>query len=139
MTKPKFKLPTREVKFRAWDKRFKKMVEVEVIDWGEGRVILANGERADLDLDVVLLEYTGLKDKNGKPIYEGDIIEETIPVEHTKKRAVVVWHTRRAKWVLAGTFRFGGGGERELANKTLEVLGNVFENPELLEEKEEEK
>lgn len=81
-----------------------------------------------------LREWTGLLDKNGREIWEGDVIEITNDVSAGKKR--VAWDDRRGQWnwvedlnpdqTLLSPF-CGMYGE----NKT-EVIGNIFENPELL-------
>jgi hypothetical protein len=74
----------------------------------------------------VLLQYTGLKDKNGKEIYEGDICRIDWQDERFKKQIGVV------KWdSVKGGFDFGPGSASEVV-WSHEVIGNIYEHPELL-------
>lgn len=82
-------------------------------------------------------QYTGLKDKNGKEIYEGDIVETC---EH--KKQLVVWHNNGFKLKYTYSRTYQGEPYTETTHLELgdtssrrwgdEVIGNIYENPELL-------
>jgi uncharacterized phage protein (TIGR01671 family) len=70
----------REIKFRVWDVENKEMLEVQKLDFEPtfygGRIAIRPDQYSDYfdPEDMILMQYTGLHDKNGKEIYEGDII-----------------------------------------------------------------
>lgn len=146
----------REIKFRAWDKNQQKMVEVERLRIDAGAVdTLDTYVEANND-NVELLQYTGLTDKNGDEIYEGDIVSVPYidPVGNLHKetenhKSVVVFehgefaedkgkldNTPLNNWCEQekGKYISNYGKPTIKKNKTtLEVIGNKFENPELLD------
>ena len=64
----------REIKFRAWDGEIKQLKSVHCIDWDTGHVRFSNVAQDWTSLDaVMLMQFTGLKDKNGKEIFESDL------------------------------------------------------------------
>lgn len=113
----------REIKFRVWNKIDKEMVycsSMEVEDNNRGLICYGNVYGADK-----IMEYTGLKDKNGKEIYEGDIVFLDCEGE-------VYWE----KDTTSFSVKFKDGEYWELGMldlNRLEVIGNIYENPELLE------
>nr|DAQ96900.1 MAG TPA: YopX protein [Caudoviricetes sp.] len=124
-------------RFRAWDKVFKEMVQVNalVLDEQVVKVTYKNGNVAKEDMkEYELMQSTGLKDKNGKEIFEGDI------VDYKGRKAVVKWHGSYASFI----YRFVDElNERVsewhplfLAYYHFEIVGNIYENPELLEVEE---
>ena len=140
----------REIKFKVWDKIDKKILyEKDADKQGDFPVLLAVGFHGlpiaidkdsfrdneiigwNRDHNLVLMQYTCLKDKNGKEIYEGDIVEydHNIPSQpDAKERYIVEWGQ--------GGFYFKSLVDNEYnSDPTLEVeiIGNIYENPELVE------
>jgi len=118
----------REIKFRAWDKVNKIMNEVCIINFDDNNV----GLKPDYDYtlsfeDIELMQYTGLKDKNGKEIYEGDIVKSNY-----KTGNLVVFFVRGCFRLTYSKELIGIWLEIHLFEE-LEVIGNIYENPELLE------
>ena len=129
----------REIKFRAWHKKRKKFYEVLHLhlknymnesDWAtvKGYDII---HQTDVHIqlqpkDCIILQYTGLKDCDGTDIYEGDIVDcesFIVPIQ---------WSTYGHAFFTIGT----PPREDRLTvghAKHLEVIGNIYENPELLE------
>ena len=124
----------RDIKFRAWDKKKNDWFDDEeflyiglngniIFDW--------NGEIMDDYTDrIILMQYTGMKDVKGVEIYEGDIIREDIEKGEPPIIVSVVWKN--------GAFY---GKERKHEPEYIiqdflngEVIGNIYETPELLEE-----
>ena len=121
-------------KFRAWIKNDKEMIDVDEIHWFDGELDIIGDyitfvRKAD---EIELMQSTGLKDKNGKEIFEGDI------VDYKGRKAVVKWHGSYASFI----YRFVDELNKRsaewyplyLAYLKCEVIGNIYENPELLED-----
>ena len=115
----------REIKFRVWDKELKEMCSVTDIQLWINYVHYSQKDgdigKGNYPADVILMQYTGLKDKNGKEIYEGDILRysngEILGVAFDNKTAQFTTKTRWL-WPIIDV---------------CEIVGNIYDNPELLE------
>ena len=127
----------REYKFRAWNKNTKKMYKIGQITLEKGTWNYESDDRKYIGVSIpyqpsfILMQYTGLKDKNGKEIYERDIVQSDID------RALVKWNNKYGYFQLVpiGDYYFDSDViGQALEYIDVEVIGNEFDNPELLEE-----
>ena len=130
----------RTIRFRMWDgqEMLYKLADQWVF-WEDGNTL------TPIQDNLILMQSTGLKDKNGKDIFESDIVRVNYVPEHyeiSKKEkwvAIVEWDTCNPTFVLKRhPERFGSDVEYDFVKcgmMKLEVIGNIHENPELLEVK----
>ena len=115
----------REIKFRAWNMSMFRMEHFNLGDTVPYYYKDENGPSTPYDV----MQSTGLKDKNGKEIYEGDIVKclhpkvlyQTNP-EYDEVLHEIKWSTKEGRWT-DGHSNFGSGGE---------IIGNIYEHPKLL-------
>jgi len=123
-------------RYRAWDKIHKTMYEVDdimPIDFGKSEIgaktlFFERTNCYDFD-DIVLMQSTGLRDKNGKEIFEGDILEVNDWLE------VVSFSEEKAMFVSKG-IGFPETSLYDLLDSdifTVEIIGNIYTNPKLAE------
>lgn len=100
--------------------------------------IIENKNELPIPIDIKTLgEYTGLKDQNGKEIYEGDVVAMQFQRACKRKKAVIKYIDKYAGFVLTETLKEKENtslGDYQMEN--VEVIGNIYDNPELLEEGE---
>lgn len=121
----------REIKFRAWDKNKKIMIDDYYQDICKHYPAVKLGEyisktvRAVGEYYETYMQYTGLKDKNGKEIYEDDVIEEDSGLYYQ-----IIFEN--------GCFGYFNNPTRLCENSIeeydIKIIGNIYENPELLKE-----
>jgi len=129
----------REIKFRVWDKEGKKLSDdfaFIFMSWNGSLFQTISGDDGGTEgyeeltettipqrSRFVVSQFTGLLDKNGKEIYEGDIVKDDIGGIWK-----VGWNDEFLSWYLWNN----GGRSIDAEEDTLEIIGNIYENPELL-------
>jgi len=141
----------REIKFRAWDNGKKEWIEDFSFVGGNWWIDEYKNDSLENKRpfeNSELMQYTGLKDKNGKEIYEGDIVIGGMNYSGEQfYKGYVYWFEDGAEyWALADFSEFGGKwndrftklvegideDDDSTETDTLEIIGNVYENPDLL-------
>ena len=126
----------REIKFRAWDKENEKMMKVSSLSLKNKEIAVRENRTYHFFRmqNLELMQYTGLKDKNGKEIYEGDIVL-------VKPGGISTWYKTVVEFkegaLIASLINeenhfyiFNPGFD----SNDFEVIGNIYENKKLLEE-----
>lgn len=128
---------SREIKFRAWNKDSKEWVDdisqqvLQIYLGMDGEIIATDGDNIWNNIEnLELNQYTGMKDKDGKEIYEGDLLE------HDDFDGIA-WATYEPNEVVyddeEGIVCFKNDSPNLLSYyRNLKVVGNIYENPELL-------
>ena len=131
----------REIKFRAWDISKRKILRnvgfhPHICMIHEG---YKTGDDAELTIapdftNYKIMQYTGLEDERGVAIYGGDIVNIRIPPEKTWSIREIVWSDAYLTWMAK---QWLANGRDWLSNdlagpRQIEVIGNIYENPELL-------
>ena|SRR3990167_5611021 len=134
----------KEIKFRAWDTIYKNWFITDAI------LIDASGSLWDLrekpirrfnkDIckQIILMQFTGLHDKNGKEIFEGDIVDTA------DGKREVAWNQLHCEWalfkdggmdadILADWINDDGKTPKQWENKSFEIIGNIYESKHLLD------
>jgi len=137
----------RIIKFRAWDKSFEEMnysgnfgagssADLITISFN-GSINVQNAYGLDFGQrnpafdppvdNFELMQFTGLTDKNGKEVYEGDIVS----TKH-QPLAKVVWHSEFTTFCTEEIDEISGIYQFTIKPSETEIIGNIYENPELL-------
>ncbi|MDA8087744.1 MAG: YopX family protein [Nitrospiraceae bacterium] len=113
---------TKELKLRVWDNRemhyFPCITEWDIKDFSEFSRMIHKGCR--------VMQFTGLKDKDGEEIYEGDIIQRF----DTDKGLAVIWHEDIAAYGFTEITSYIF--DQHFASRHYKYAGNIYQNPELL-------
>ena len=122
----------KEIKFRAWSLITSKMFQdvqwgIEYCDSLRPFAYVIDRAEPEKNAKFVVMQYTGLKDKNGKEIFEGDIVKKLYGA--TNPTCIVAWHDERAMFI-----QQDGYNEPlyHLHPKHIEIIGNVYENESLI-------
>ncbi|WP_339245870.1 YopX family protein [Paenibacillus sp. FSL R10-2796] len=152
----------REIKFRAWLKEEKRMLDKVALTWPGSEMIIQWYDSLDdyyagalsdcSERDAEVMQYTGLKDKNGREIYEGDIISEDYfsnvnPNDHsddeymddTPRKFIICYDSKQGRYKAVPPEMYqknagnGGWTGYDVRGYKSDVIGSIFENPELIE------
>ena len=146
----------REIRFRAWDKQDRRMFKVDGLSFLNQYITDEQGQHTFKFNQCYLMEYTGLTDRNGKEIYEGDIVSrfgQDVNGEKIESRHPICFGSydngeSYDDWVGGNGWYLGqelffradkrepGGCESEVTDlidpTDFEIIGNIYENPELM-------
>lgn len=121
----------REIKFKGWNTITKTMVDLKAITVFALRDNLGDGLYLPFSEKIILLQFIGRYDKNKAELYDGDICKngdwEDDAHAYNYRINVIEWDEHNAMWM---------GWNPNIDGMTCEKIGSIFENPELLEQKD---
>ncbi|WP_064611181.1 YopX family protein [Streptobacillus moniliformis] len=125
----------REIKYRAWLKDKNKMVEVSIVRFNSKFIEYFEVDedgilrfKTSLFEDIEFMQYTNIKDMNGKEIYEGDIIENNV----IDFRSDVSFSKKSASFVMKNNLGTEFHLEKEMVKREFQIIGNIYENKDLI-------
>lgn len=119
-------------KFRVWDTHEEVMNRVDYLDFVNGVIGMSNENVRDCEQPIhrlKIMQYTGLKDKNGVEIFEGDVLYHPL---QGKRKVYYPYSDSVASYGLR-EINTGFGSTLQDAHAVWKVIGNIYENPELME------
>mgnify|MGYP000566851020 CR=1 FL=1 len=124
----------RAIKFRCWDTENKEMLDIQELNYRgsyNGQPMIRTTMYSDYfdTEDMILMQYTGLKDKNGKEIYEGDIVRIKGEAELLDIKAKVEYSETFAQYIITNTKNIVHESEALGDYENIEVIGNIYDNP----------
>jgi uncharacterized phage protein (TIGR01671 family) len=129
----------REFKFRVWNRyQFATSTDVYIKSCDGSLWVWDHDDGGLWSADAKIQQYTGLKDKNGVEIYEGDIIinhisyDESLGGQLENSIGVVKWIDRGDKWDYSGWYAYPADLPWGDDDNNVEIIGNIFETPELI-------
>jgi hypothetical protein len=126
---------TRPIEFRAWNSKIKEMEIVISIEWffnedtkkfDKPDVVTPKSQLKD---QPILMQFTGLLDKNGKKVFEGDIVQW---MSHRGRKEILI--QAKIGWGTCGFWTQGWLDKLDMNYHNMEVIGNIYENPDYLSE-----
>ena len=119
----------REIRFRAWDKvKGETILWNRLLNWYNLRNVFMRPEMCGL----ILMQFTGRKDKNGVEIFEKDIVKISVDdaFDYVDGIGFVDWYEKKSEYAI---FSKGEPWIPLSIKGEIEVIGNIYENPELLD------
>ena len=123
------------LKYRAWDKELQTMLDVSLIDFKKGVLVGEHWEFGETNFmnfdEIVLMQSTRILDKNSQEIFEGDVLG----TKDGLLNGVVEYRSDLGMWTNS-LIRYNNFERLCSIAGDREIIGNIYENPEILKEKE---
>lgn len=124
----------RDIRFRIWNENLKEMIKDIHICPQYGWLVMSDNdaiaERGRVsEEDLIWMQYTGLKDKNNKEVYEGDIVMFDYDWTKSTEIGVVTWNNDNASFQIKG--HIPSSSMKHL--KQMKIIGNIYQNKKILE------